>query len=87
MHTVTGNKFNKEIYVCVVVARRFAIVPRSEYIIAWFRGTRCNEVATSARVVVPGSVRARVGLCQLINRRFAVHAASDVPNRKFSKNQ
>ena len=60
-------------------------------------------VATSARVVVPGSARAcagrrlinrraravpgraRTGLCQLINRRFAVHAASDVPNRKFSK--
>ena len=56
---------------------------------AWSRGTRCNEVATSARVVVlgsvracsgrrlinrraravPGLVRARVGLCQLINRR------------------
>jgi len=32
MHTVTQNKFNKEIYVCIVVARRFAIVPRSEYI-------------------------------------------------------
>ena len=36
---------------------------------------------------VPGLVRARVGLCQLINRRFTVHAASDVPNKKFSKNQ
>ena len=34
---------------------------------------------------VPGLVRARVGL--LINRRFTVHAASDVPNKKFSKNQ
>ena len=55
------------------------------YIIAWFRGTRRNEVATSACVVVPGSVRARVGVCKLINRRFAVIAASDVPNRKFSK--
>ena len=59
----------------------------TEYIIAWFRGTRCNEFATSARVIVPGSVRARVGHCQLINRRFAVHAASDVPNKNFSKNQ
>ena len=34
-------------------------------------------------LAVPGLVRARVGLCQLINRRFAVHAASDVLNRKF----
>ena len=79
----------------------------TEYIIAWFCGTRRNEVATSARVVVPGSaracagrrlinrraravpglVRACVGLCQLINRRFTVHATSDVPNKKFSKNQ
>ena len=33
----------------------------NEYIIAWFRGTRCNEVMTSARVVVPGQrVRALV---------------------------
>ena len=40
-------------------------------------------------VVTPAA--RRTGLCArdglLINRRFAVHAASDVPKRKFSKNQ
>ena len=45
---------------CVVAYKnRAAYRGLTEYINAWFRGTRCNEVATSARVV-PG--RARVGL-------------------------
>ena len=35
---------------------------------------------------VPGLVRAHVGR-RLINCHFAVHAASDVPNKNFSKNQ
>ena len=53
---------------CRRLQNRAAYRGLTEYINAWFRGTRCNEVATSARVVVLGSARACAGR-RLINRR------------------
>jgi len=56
-----------------------------EYINAWFRG----DLHLVIGVATPAARRTRScahrSLCQLINRRFAVHAPSDVPNKNFSK--
>ena len=56
-----------------------------EYINAWFR----DDLHLVIGVATPAARRTRScahrSLCQLINRRFAVHAASDVPNKNFLK--